>query len=51
MKEVAMLRCQDCEQIREDVTETICPYNADVNNTVIKILVCDNCYQQRADDI
>lgn len=47
-----MLTCQDCGKKSEDVYETFCPFAADVDNDpTVAITVCEDCYQQRADNV
>lgn len=45
------LKCEDCDKEDKTVCETICPYNADINNIEIPVHLCPECYQDRADDI
>ena len=51
LKEVSMLRCQDCEQVKDDVEHTFCPFAADIYSEEVPITVCESCLQNRADDI
>jgi hypothetical protein len=45
------LKCQDCGKENETVCECLCPYAEDVNEEEIEIVVCDECYRKRSDDI
>jgi len=45
------LECEDCGRKDETVQETICPYNAEINDIEVPMNLCDDCYQDRADDI
>ena len=45
------LQCQDCNQRKPDVSETTCPYAEEINNTIVNIVVCDDCCRSRAWDI
>lgn len=44
-------RCQDCEQIKPDVSTRLCPFAQDVHNKEVQITVCDDCCHERAMDI
>jgi len=45
-------KCDDCGQVKPDVSTTFCPYAADVNNNPnVEITVCGDCYRERANDI
>ncbi len=43
------MKCQDCG--KDGAEETTCPYAQDVNNTIVEIVACDDCYSQRCMDI
>lgn len=48
----AVLECEACGCKGGDVTETTCPYCADVfNDPNVPATLCGNCYKQRCDDI
>ena len=47
----ANLHCQACGKIGDDVQETICPYADEINGEVLEVVLCDQCYQNRSDDI
>ena len=51
VKSLLWLTCDDCHQQKEDVKETICPYNEDVNNEIVPAILCEDCYYERAADI
>jgi hypothetical protein len=44
------LECDDCGTT-EDVEETSCPYQSDVNNKIVPANLCPKCNQQRCEDI
>jgi hypothetical protein len=44
------LICDDCGT-DEGVEETICPYANEINNQIIDVDLCEECKQQRAEDI
>lgn len=45
------LRCDDCEECKEDVEDTFCPYTAEIYDKEVPITVCGDCYKERAWDI
>jgi ABC-type dipeptide/oligopeptide/nickel transport system ATPase component len=47
----ANLYCQDCGKISEDVQETTCPYASEINGEIVEVVLCDQCYKNRSDDI
>ncbi len=47
----ANLHCQDCGKIGDDVEETICPYADEIDGEVLEVVLCDQCYKNRSDDI
>lgn len=51
LETVISITCQDCGVDADDVRERLCPYALDINDTEVDIVVCDLCYQERADDI
>ena len=46
-----MTECEVCQAMLPDVTYRVDPYDEDVNNTIVMRWLCDDCRQQRADDI
>ena len=46
-----MLTCQDCGIKSEEVEETVCPYAEDIYGEIIEVRLCQDCYDQRCDDI
>lgn len=45
------LVCDGCKQTKADVKATNCPFAADVHDEVVPMNLCDDCWQERADDI
>jgi len=45
------LVCQNCGKVGPDVTEGCDPYAADVEGRDVPVVWCEDCYQERADDI
>lgn len=45
------LKCQDCGKKNETVSATICPYAEEINDAKVSIVVCEDCYGERAADI
>ncbi len=43
--------CDICGKDRPDVNRVLDPYDADVNDVEIERDLCDDCYQERRDDI
>jgi hypothetical protein len=41
------LECDDCREKKEDVKETICPYNEDRKGIITKCKLCKLCYHER----
>ena len=39
------LKCQECGKEKPDVEEVICPFNNEINETEIWIVVCENCFE------
>lgn len=50
-KEETMETCQDCGIENETVTQTTCPFAEEIHGDIIVITVCNDCHQQRCDDI
>ncbi len=46
-----MLTCDDCGKTSEEVSLVTDPYSAEINNEFIEMQLCDDCYQDRIDDI
>lgn len=46
-----VLKCQDCGKEDETVREDVCPYEEEINGTIIDIVICPNCYYERCMDI
>ena len=44
------LKCEDCGTT-ENVKKTNCPYQEDVNNEIVKAVLCDTCRTERLYDI
>jgi hypothetical protein len=46
------LTCDDCGEAKPDVRLTNCPYCADIhNNPDVSAMLCDDCFQERCNDI
>ena len=45
------LQCQDCGKQDETVERGICPYENIVCNTKLPITICEDCYQNRLDEV
>lgn len=43
--------CESCHKDRPDVKTVIDPYDADVNNEIREVDLCDDCYEAHSDDI
>lgn len=43
--------CERCNQIKPDVCERLDPYDLEINEEENLITVCDQCYEEIADDI
>jgi hypothetical protein len=46
-----LLTCDDCGEKNETVKYTCCPFALEINGEDIPMNLCDDCHQQRADDI
>ena len=44
-------KCQDCKQMKPDVEVRFCPKANELNNEQIKILVCNDCFDNREGEI
>ena len=45
------LTCDNCGKCGETVEETICPFAYEVYDESIEMTLCQDCWQNRADDI
>ena len=45
------LKCEDCGVVSEEVEKGTCPYDSEINSVETPVVLCPNCYQQRAYDI
>jgi len=43
-----MKRCEGCGK---EGYETTCPYAEEIHNTIIKVTLCERCYNERLMDI
>ena len=43
--------CDDCGEDREDVSEAICPYAEEINDSIVECNLCSDCYHERCQDI
>jgi len=41
------LTCQDCGKKKEDVKETVCPFDEEKLVKETKVVLCDTCYHER----
>ncbi len=46
-----MKKCQDCGTVSNDVEDTICPYDEDINGIETPVTLCPDCISARADEI
>lgn len=44
-------KCQDCGECKPDVHSAYCPYSYEVNNEEKQIIICDDCFSARKEDI
>ena len=44
-------RCEYCGKLRNDVSKTVDPCDYDVNDETNIVVICDECYDERAADI
>lgn len=44
-------RCEDCKQVKDDAVIRLDPYEQDVNNRDIAVLLCNSCSHERAMEI
>lgn len=45
------LECEDCHEIKPDVALQDCPYDSDLHGIKTPAVICDNCAQERADNL
>jgi hypothetical protein len=45
------MKCEDCGHEKPDVHKTTCPFADDVYGEVVEVCLCDDCYQERVNDI
>lgn len=45
------LVCEDCGKSDPSVERGYCPYASDVDNKLVPVVLCSNCYGNRSDDI
>ncbi|CAB4168838.1 hypothetical protein UFOVP581_3 [uncultured Caudovirales phage] len=45
------LKCQDCGKQDDTVREDECPFASEVNDSVVEIIICPDCYSERGRDI
>ena len=46
-----LLECMFCHKQTPDVRPTLDPYAREINEEDIEVDICDDCYQDRCDDI
>lgn len=44
-------RCDSCKERKHDVSWTACPFSGEVDNAIVMRWLCQECFQQFADDI
>jgi hypothetical protein len=44
-------KCDDCQERKEDVHETFCPYALEIENEEIDMLLCDDCVDNRYQEV
>ena len=45
------LRCEDCNELKNDVVKRIDPYQEDINNSEVTRPLCDECTAELLQDI
>ena len=45
------LKCDDCGQVNSSVKYTLFPYEEEINDKEVELLLCDDCYDDRCMDI
>ncbi len=45
------MECQDCNTTNETVEATCCPYEIVVNEVAVPVKLCEDCYENRADEV
>lgn len=45
------LVCEDCDKADETVEVTTCPYQEEINEEVVPVILCSSCYTERCQDI
>jgi hypothetical protein len=50
IKKKKKLTCEDCG-VSEGVDTTRCPYAYEIDDEEIIVDLCEDCYQQRAEDV
>ncbi|QZI93271.1 hypothetical protein SIPHO075v1_p0048 [Vibrio phage PS65A.1] len=45
------MECDDCGEYKEDAVLTLCPYAQDVDDEVVEVVLCSDCYHERCQDI
>ena len=46
-----ILKCEDCGKEDDTVREDICPFAWEMSDKVVKIVICQDCYNERGKDI
>ncbi len=46
-----LLCCEDCGKKDDTVRNDTCPYAEEINDSIIDIVICPNCYHERCMDI
>lgn len=49
--ENSRMKCDDCNQDFDNLEIRNCPYDEDINDTKVEVLICDDCYHERCMDI
>jgi len=47
--DIAKYKCEDCDCL--DGKLTICPYAKEINDKIIEVVLCCDCYRNRKEDI
>ena len=45
------LKCDECGKTSEDVEDTFCPYDEEINGVKTPMKLCKDCYSASCDEI
>ena len=48
---IEYLKCEDCGKQDATVRKTICPYEQDINDRIVEVILCPECEHERVMDI